>query len=60
MTKPDFNEAGRKAHELHVTHGAAALSYAKKMADAARAAGNAEEFEFWNAVYNAMKPRNAD
>jgi hypothetical protein len=60
MTKLDFIEVFRKAHELSATHGGTALSYAKKMADAARINGQAEEFEFWNAVYNALRPRDSD
>jgi hypothetical protein len=58
--KPDYIEVGRKAHELHVTHGSTALSYAKRMADAARAKGKTEEFEFWDAVYKSMKPRDSN
>ena len=57
MTKVDYTEVQRKARELHATHGSAALSYARRMADAARTEGRSEEFEFWNAVYNSMKPR---
>ena len=60
MTKPDYIEVGRKAYELQVTHGSTALSYAQRMADAARAEGKTEEFEFWNAVYNSMKPRGSN
>jgi hypothetical protein len=60
VTKPDYIEVDRKAHELSATHGRTALSYAKKLADAAHAEGKIEEYEFWNAVYGALRPRDSN
>ena len=50
-------EVFRKAHELCVSHGWNAHTYAAKLAAGAMAEGNIEEHTFWQRVAAALKPR---
>lgn len=58
MTKTEYIEVSRKAHELSHTHGRTARTYAAKLASTARAEGKPEAFEFWKAVENTLTPRD--
>jgi hypothetical protein len=57
MTEPDYIEVGRKAHELSHAHGWNAHTYAAKLAAAALAEGEIEEYGFWKRVEAALTPR---
>ena len=57
MTKPDYIEGGRKAHELAHSHGWDAHKYAAKLAAEALAEGKTEESGFWKAVEASLTPR---
>jgi hypothetical protein len=57
MREIDDIEVSRKAHELGVMHGRAAVQYAERLAREARAKGNGTEFSFWNAVAASLRPR---
>jgi hypothetical protein len=57
VTKPDFVEVSRKAHELSVAHGRNAAKYALKLAAEALAEGKVDEFEFWKSVASSLTPR---
>jgi len=57
MTEPDYIEVGRKAHELAHAHGRNAHAYAAKLAAAALAEGQVEEYRFWKAMEGALMPR---
>ena len=57
MREIDYIEVSRKAHELGVMHGRAAVQYAERLAREARAKGNGDEFSFWNAVAASLRPR---
>jgi hypothetical protein len=54
----DYVEVGRTAHELESRMGWHAHVHAGKLAAEALAAGNRDEYEFWNAVEASLKPRS--
>jgi hypothetical protein len=57
MSKPDYIEVNRKAHELAHSHGWNADEYAAKLAAEALAEGATEEWTFWKAVEASLKRR---
>jgi hypothetical protein len=50
-------EVGRRAHELSVTHGWTALSYAERMAAEAADNNDLPTSAFWTAVAASLRPR---
>jgi hypothetical protein len=50
-------EVNRAAHELVISHGWSAASYAAKKAERALTEGRSEEHRFWMAVAAANTPR---
>jgi hypothetical protein len=62
MTEETFDhefwmEVSRVAHELGMTHGRSAASYATKKAEHALAEAKSEEYRFWIAVAAANTAR---
>jgi hypothetical protein len=57
MTKPDYIEVSRTAHELAHSHGWNAHKYAAKLAAEALVEEKTEECEFRKAVEASLKPR---
>ncbi len=58
MSKVDWTEVSRTAHELGLRHGRNASEYAAKLAREAELEGKAEEREFWKAVSASLRPRD--
>lgn len=58
MSKVDYTEVFRKAHELSASHGQLAHTYAAKLAVTALKDGNVEEHDFWKAVEASLLPRS--
>jgi len=52
-----WTEVGSTAHELGITYGGSAVSYAERKAERALAEGKPEEHRFWTAVAAANKLR---
>jgi hypothetical protein len=50
-------EVARAGHELEISHGRSAASYAAKNAERALTEGKSEEHRFWMAVAAANSPR---
>ena len=57
MSKVDYIEVGRAAHELEHRHGWDAPNFAARLAADALAEGEYEESEFWRAVELQLMPR---
>ena len=55
--KVDLVEVSREAHQLSHSHGRNAHRFAERQAEKAAREGNAEEAEFWRAVYGSLRPR---
>jgi hypothetical protein len=57
MTQPDYIEVSRVAHELAAAHAAGAFAYAARRAKEAETSGKQEDYAFWQAVADSLKPR---
>lgn len=54
----DYVAVGRVSHELSTTRGSvAALQYAERLAMEALTKGDTEQYAFWQAVADSLKPR---
>jgi hypothetical protein len=57
MSRVDYAEVSRTAHQLALDHGHSAYQYAAKLAREADLEGKTDEAEFWKAVSAALTPR---
>jgi len=55
----DWIEVDREAHELELRHGRNAFTYAAKLAEEAKRAGDPAASAFWHAVSASLAPREA-
>ena len=55
----DWIEVDREAHELELRHGRNAFTYAAKLAEEAKRAGDPVAAAFWHAVSASLAPREA-
>ena len=53
-------EVGRVAHELSVSHGRSAVSYATKEAERTLAEAKPDEHAFWSAIAASLTPRQSE
>jgi len=55
----DWIEVDREAHELELRHGHNAFTYAAKLAEKSKRAGDPAAAAFWHAVSASLSPRDA-